>query len=60
MRLTWFLRLKALYPHGGLLAAWFDLYIHLEVANEFFSLMYLKSVWNFTALEHFKSSPVSL
>lgn len=32
MRFTWVLRLKALYPHGGLSAT---LYIHLEVANKF-------------------------
>lgn len=32
---SWLLRLKALYPHGVLLAACFDLCIKLEMANKF-------------------------
>lgn len=35
MRLTCFLRLKALYPHGVLLAACLELHINLKVANKF-------------------------
>lgn len=54
MELSCFLKFKSLY--GVLLAACFDLCIKLEMANKFFSLMYLKSVWNFLTLEHFKSS----
>lgn len=43
----------------GFISSWSfvgSLCIKLEMANKFFSLMYLKSVWNFTTLEHFKSS----
>lgn len=35
MGLSWFLRLNAVYLHGVLLAACFDLCINLKVANKF-------------------------